>query len=62
VEAALCPHPGGAPICWCRPPLPALPVTFARERGVDLARSVLIGIGAAHRTLATALGTRYLQV
>ena len=24
VEAAICPHPGGAPICWCRIPLPGL--------------------------------------
>ena len=22
VEVALCPHPGGPPTCWCRPPLP----------------------------------------
>ena len=54
--------PGGAPICWCRPPLPALPLIFAREAGVDLSRSVLIGTEPAHRTLATALGARYLQV
>jgi hypothetical protein len=21
-EVAVCPHPGGPPVCWCRPPLP----------------------------------------
>ncbi len=39
VEAAVCPHPGGPPICWCRPPLPGLPLAFARRHGVDPARS-----------------------
>ena len=62
VEAALCPHPGGPPVCWCRPPLPGLPLAFARTRQVDPARSVLIGTGPAHRTLATALGARYVPV
>ncbi|HEV8250180.1 MAG TPA: aldo/keto reductase, partial [Gaiellaceae bacterium] len=30
VETALCPHGGGPPRCWCRPPLPGLPLAFAR--------------------------------
>ena len=60
VEAALCPHPGGPPVCWCRPPLPGLPLAFARAHGVDVSRSVLIGTSPAHRTLATTLGTRYV--
>jgi aryl-alcohol dehydrogenase-like predicted oxidoreductase len=62
VDTALCPHPAGPPSCWCRPPLPGLPLAFARERGVDPARSVLIGAGPAHRTLATTLGARYFAV
>jgi len=61
VEAAVCPHPGGPPTCWCRPPLPGLVLAFARGHGVDPARSVLIGTAAAHRTLATTLGARYLE-
>jgi hypothetical protein len=59
VEAALCPHPAGPPSCWCRPPLPGLPLAFARAYGLDLSRSTVIGTGPAHRTLATALGVRY---
>ena len=59
LEGALCPHPGGAPTCWCRPPLPGLPLVFARAHGVDLARSILIGRGAAHRNLAATLRARY---
>jgi aryl-alcohol dehydrogenase-like predicted oxidoreductase/predicted kinase len=62
VETALCPHPAGPPICWCRPPLPGLPLAFARAHGVDPARSLLVGSSPAHRTLATTLGARYVQV
>ena len=40
---ALCPHPAGPPICWCRPPLPGLLLAFARAHGVDPSRSTLIG-------------------
>jgi aryl-alcohol dehydrogenase-like predicted oxidoreductase/predicted kinase len=62
VESALCPHPGGPPTCWCRPPLPGLPLAFARAHAVDPTRSTLVGTSPAHRTLATALGARSVQV
>jgi aryl-alcohol dehydrogenase-like predicted oxidoreductase/predicted kinase len=62
VEVALCPHPAGPPICWCRPPLPGLPLAFAGEHGVDPSRSILVGTSPAHRTLATTLGARYVEV
>jgi hypothetical protein len=62
VESALCPHGGGPPSCWCRPPLPGLPLAFARAHGVDPSRSILVGTGPAHRTLATTLGARYVPV
>jgi aryl-alcohol dehydrogenase-like predicted oxidoreductase len=62
VESALCPHGGGPPSCWCRPPLPGLPLAFARAHGVDPSRSILVGTGPAHRTLATTLGARYFPV
>jgi aryl-alcohol dehydrogenase-like predicted oxidoreductase/predicted kinase len=62
VESALCPHPAGPPICWCRPPLPGLPLAFAREHDVDPSRSILLGTSPAHRTLATALGARHVAV
>ena len=62
VEGALCPHAGGPPRCWCRPPLPGLVLAFAAARGVDPARSLLVGTGPAHRTLAAALGARYAGV
>jgi len=62
VERALCPHPAGPPTCWCRPPLPGLVLAFARRHGVDPARSVVVGTGPAHRTLATTLGARFVGV
>jgi aryl-alcohol dehydrogenase-like predicted oxidoreductase len=62
VEAALCPHPAGPPTCWCRPPLPGLPLAFARKHGIDPSRSTLLGTGPAHKTLAGALGATYVDL
>jgi hypothetical protein len=62
VDAAVCPHPGGPPRCWCRPPLPGLLLAFARAHRVDTTRSILIGCSRTHRTLATTLGARYIDV
>jgi len=62
VETAACRHGGGPPTCWCRPPLPGLPLAFARAHGVDPSRSVLVGNGPPHRTLASALGAAYVAV
>ncbi len=61
VTGALCPHAAGPPICWCRPPLPGLLLAFARTHGIDPSRSLLVGTGPAHRTLATTLGARYVD-
>jgi aryl-alcohol dehydrogenase-like predicted oxidoreductase len=60
VASALCPHAAGPPTCWCRPPLPGLPLAFARAHRVDPSRSTLVGTSSAHKTLATALGCRYV--
>jgi predicted kinase len=61
VETAACTHGGGPPTCWCRPPLPGLLLEFARRHGVDPGRSVVVGASTAHRTLANALGARYVS-
>ncbi len=60
VEAAVCPHPAGPPICWCRTPLPGLPLAFARTHKLAPERCVLIGTSTAHRALANALGARFV--
>jgi aryl-alcohol dehydrogenase-like predicted oxidoreductase len=62
VDGAVCPHGGGPPRCWCRPPLPGLALAFAAAHALDLTRSIVIGSGPAHRTLANALGARHIAV
>jgi aryl-alcohol dehydrogenase-like predicted oxidoreductase/predicted kinase len=62
IEVAICPHPAGPPRCWCRPPLPGLPLAFARAHAIDPTRSIVVGCSPAHRTLATTLGARYIPV
>jgi hypothetical protein len=62
VDRALCPHGGGPPRCWCRPPLPGLALAFAAAHAVSPSRCILIGSGPAHRTLANALGARHVPV
>jgi aryl-alcohol dehydrogenase-like predicted oxidoreductase/predicted kinase len=62
VENALCPHQGGPPICWCRPPLPGLPLAFARAQRIDPSTSLLVGTSPAHKTLARTLGCRFVGV
>lgn len=61
VDVAVCPHPGGPPSCWCRPPLPGLPLAFAHRHQLNPARSVLVGLTATHRRLSAAIGARYVQ-
>ena len=62
LDSAVCPHGGGPPRCWCRPPLPGLALAFAAAHGLEPSRSTVVGSGPAHRTLANALGARHIQV
>jgi aryl-alcohol dehydrogenase-like predicted oxidoreductase/predicted kinase len=62
VATAVCGHPGGPPICWCRPPLPGLLLGFARVHDVDPARSAVVGTTPTHRALAQTLGARYVAL
>jgi aryl-alcohol dehydrogenase-like predicted oxidoreductase len=59
VDVAVCPHPGGRPICWCRPPLPALLLTFAHRHQIDLRTSTLIGASTTDAAMARALGMSF---
>lgn len=62
VDGAICPHGGGPPSCWCRPPLPGLLLAFARAHNVAPSRSLLVGTAAAHKTLANTLGAEYREL
>jgi diketogulonate reductase-like aldo/keto reductase/predicted kinase len=59
LEAAICPHEGGPPKCWCRPPLPGLALQWARREGIDLSRTTVIGSSSAMEQLARALGCAF---
>lgn len=57
-----CTHPAGPPICWCRKPLPGLAIAYAHTHGIDPARSIHFGRGAADRGFAERAGFRYADV
>jgi hypothetical protein len=59
VEVALCPHEAGPPICWCRPPLPALLLAFAHRHDVNLGASTLYGQSSTDRKVARLLGMSF---
>jgi aryl-alcohol dehydrogenase-like predicted oxidoreductase len=61
VEHAVCVHPGGPPVCWCRPPLPGLVLEFAGRHGISPARSFVVGVSATHRALAHTLGATFIE-
>jgi aryl-alcohol dehydrogenase-like predicted oxidoreductase/predicted kinase len=54
-----CPHPGGPPRCWCRPPLPGLLLEFALRHEVDFGRSVILGTKPLDAAMARVLGAAY---
>lgn len=59
VDRAACTHPGGPPICWCRPPLPGLLLEFMHQR--KLSQLTVYGSTPAHRQLAAAIGAPFIN-
>jgi histidinol phosphatase-like enzyme len=59
LEALVCPHPEGPPICWCRKPLPGLAVTFLARHRLDPAQCLYVGHDASDLTLARRIGFQY---
>lgn len=62
VEVAVCPHPGGRPICWCRPPLPGMLLEFAQRHRIDPRTSTLFGESTTDQAMARALGMSFRAV
>jgi pyridoxine 4-dehydrogenase len=58
-EALICPHGGGPPLCWCRPPLPGLLLEACHRRGLSPTRSEVIGTTETHQLLAATVGARF---
>ncbi len=57
--AACCPHDAGPPACWCRKPIPGSVLELAKQRGVSLTHSIVVGSSAADRTMAERIGARF---
>jgi hypothetical protein len=62
VEVAICLHPAGPPICWCRPPLPGMFLAFAHRHHVELRASSLLGGSPTDRRLARVLGMSFVEL
>lgn len=62
VETAVCPHPGGPPSCWCRPPLPGIAVPWMQREQIAPASTRLVGLSPTHRALARSLGVRFVDL
>jgi aryl-alcohol dehydrogenase-like predicted oxidoreductase/histidinol phosphatase-like enzyme/predicted kinase len=59
IEFLYCPHPAGPPLCWCRKPLPGLPVAAIFRHRIDVAKSVYVGRSTGDAALARRLGLDY---
>ncbi|MDP3154597.1 MAG: aldo/keto reductase [Archangium sp.] len=53
---AVCPHGGGPPSCWCRPPLPGLVLAHARSFGICLSKSRVVSGSPSLLSLSASLG------
>ena len=60
IDTAYCIHEAGAPVCWCRKPIPGSLLEFARRRNVALSQSLVVGTSAADRTMAERTGARFV--
>ena len=54
-----CPHPAGPPTCWCRKPLPGLPVLLIHRHQLDPRQCIYVGEGAQDAGYAKRLGLQY---
>ena len=62
VDIAVCPHPAGPPVCWCRPPLPALFLMFAKRHHVSLRATTLFGRSPTDRRMARVFGMTFVEL
>jgi histidinol phosphatase-like enzyme len=61
IDHAWCPHGDGAPVCWCRKPLPGLGVVMIERHRLDPRRCRYLGTGGPDRAFAHALGLTYVD-
>lgn len=58
----VCPHLAGAPVCWCRKPLPGLPLTLMAEHRIAAQDVRYVGNSALDASFARRLGMKYVPV
>jgi aryl-alcohol dehydrogenase-like predicted oxidoreductase/histidinol phosphatase-like enzyme len=61
IENEWCPHGDGAPVCWCRKPLPGMGVVLVERHRLDPARCVYVGRDASDRAFARTLGFAFQE-
>ena len=59
LEVLYCPHGAGAPVCWCRKPLPGLGVVFIHRHQLDPSQCIYVGAGPQDPGFARRLGFQY---
>jgi aryl-alcohol dehydrogenase-like predicted oxidoreductase/predicted kinase len=57
-----CPHPAGAPTCWCRPPMPGLVITALRDHDAAAEHSRMLGATPQAERFAAATGLDWTDV
>jgi histidinol phosphatase-like enzyme/predicted kinase len=60
-EVEYCPHGTGAPVCWCRKPLPGLGVLFVQRFRLDPSRCIYVGSGPQDPGFARRLGFQFRE-
>lgn len=59
-ELALCTHAPGPPRCWCRRPLPGLPLAWMRREKIAPSKLTYVGASKGSERLAEQLGAMHL--
>jgi HAD superfamily hydrolase (TIGR01662 family) len=59
MDVLYCPHGAGPPVCWCRKPLPGLPVAAIERHRLDPRRCLFVGDGPHDPGFARRLGFGY---
>lgn len=62
IDVHVCPHAAGAPVCWCRPPMPGLLILSLRTVGASPQRCRLVGSNAHAERYAEGVAIPYLDV
>ncbi|MDP3501883.1 MAG: aldo/keto reductase [Myxococcales bacterium] len=60
-QALICPHGGGPPSCWCRPPLPGLLLEACHRAKLAPTKCTVVGTTETHQMLAATIGATFVS-